>query len=86
MSKAKLDALQARLDLLSLALVALARELPAERVAAAQAGLRREVDQRLGGAALSPQADAAVAADLSSLLRALEGRAPGDPDRAALRG
>ena len=76
MSKAKLDAMRARLDVLSLALVALVCEVPAERVAAVRAGLRLGVEKRLGGVALSPQADAAMAADLSSLLCALGGRPP----------
>jgi len=86
MSKAKLNAMQARLDVLCLALAALAREVPAERVAAVEDSLRREVEQRLNGVALSPQADAAVAADLCRLLRALGGLTPWQSDRAILHG
>ena len=76
MSKAKLNALQARLDLLSVALAALAREVPADRVAAVQEGLWRGVEGRLDGLALSQQADIAVAADLGRLMCALSGGAP----------
>lgn len=41
MSKAKTEALQVRLDVLSLALVALAREVAPDRVAAVREGLLR---------------------------------------------
>jgi hypothetical protein len=71
MSKAKLNAMQARLDVLSLALAALAREVPAERAMAVQ--------DRLDGAALSSQVDAAVATDLSRLMGALGCRLFGNP-------
>lgn len=86
MSKAKMRAMQARLDVMAVALTALARSVPAERAAAVQEGLRRAVAQRLDGAALSPDADAAVAADLGSLMDALGGRACWKPDRATLAG
>ena len=84
MSNAKMNAIQARLDVLTVALTALARALPAERAAAVQDGLRRAVAQRLDGVALSPDADAAVAADLGSLMSALGDRASRSPDRATL--
>ena len=74
MSKAKLNALQARLDLLSVALAALAREVPADRVAEVQEGLWRGVEGWLDGLALSRQADTAVAADLGRLMCALSSR------------
>ena len=74
MSKAKLNAMQVRLEVLTLAVAALAGEVPAERVAAVQDGLRHGIEQWLDGVdALSPQADAAMAADLCSLLSALGG-------------
>ena len=78
MSKAKSHALQARLEVmaLALALAALARAVPADRAVAVQEELRREVAQRLDGVALSPEVDAAVAADLCSLLSALGGPMP----------
>ena len=75
MSKAKLNAMDARMDVLSLALAALAREVPAERMAAVQDGLLRGVEQKLDGMTLSKQTDAAVAADLGRLICALSGRA-----------
>ena len=84
MSKAKLNALQARMDVLSLALAALAREVPAERVAAVQDGLWRGLEERLDGVALSSQADRAVAADLGRLMCALSGRGPLQPGRVTL--
>lgn len=74
MTKAGMDALQVRLDMLVLALAALARAVPAELAAAVQDGLRREVEQRLEGRALSPQADEAVAADMACLMNALDVR------------
>lgn len=49
MSKAKLNAMQARLNVLSLALAALAREVPAERAVAVQDRLRRGLQRRLNG-------------------------------------
>ena len=82
MSKAKLNAVQARLDVLSLALAALAalaREVPAGRAVAVQDRLRRRLQLRLDGAALSPQVDAAVATDLSRLMGALGCRLFGNP-------
>jgi hypothetical protein len=84
MSKAKLDEMQARLDVMAMALVALARYVPAGQAAALQADLRREVAQRLDGEVLSPDADAAVAADLGSLLNALSDRVPWESGRATL--
>lgn len=84
MSKAKLDEMQARLDVMALALVALARCVPAGQAAALQAGLRREMAQRLDGEVLSPDADAAVAADLGSLLNALRGRIPWESGQVTL--
>ena len=79
MSKAKLNAMQARLDVLSMALAALAREVPAERAVAVQDRLRRGLQLRLDKAALSPQVDAAVATDLSRLMGALGCRLHGNP-------
>lgn len=84
MSKVNMEALQARLDVMALALAALARAVPAEQVAAVQDGLRLAVAQRLDGLALSPKADAAVAADLASLMSALGGRTPWEPNRTTL--
>ena len=75
MSTSKIDAMQARMDVLSLALAALAREVPAERAAAVQELLLHGVEQRLDGVMLSPQTDAAIAADLARLMCALRGRA-----------
>lgn len=86
MSKATMDAMQARLDVLSLALVALARAVPTERVAAVQDALRRDLEQRLDGVALSPEADEAMAAEVSNLISALNGRLCGESERAELRG
>ena len=86
MSKAKMDAMHARMDVLSLALTALAREVPAERVAAVQALLLHGVEQRLDGVVLSPQRDAAMAADLGRLVCALSGRALLQPGRVTLPG
>ena len=86
MSKAKMDAMQARLDVMAVAVTALARAVPAERAAAVQEVLWREVAQRLDGLALSPKADATVAADLSRLVRALGGLASWEADRATLPG
>lgn len=74
MSKAKIQGLQMRLDVLSAALVALARAVPAELAAAVQEGLRQEVTQRLKGAQLTPHADETIAADLGRLMDALKGR------------
>jgi len=54
-----------------LALTALAREVPAERRAAVQDRLLHGVEQRLDKLMLSPQTDAAVAADLGRLMCAL---------------
>ena len=76
MSTSKIDAMQARMDVLSLALAALAREVPADRVAAVQDGLLRGVEKRLKGVTLSPPTDSAMAADLGNLMCALSGRAP----------
>ena len=84
MSKAKLNALQARMDVLSLALAVLAREVPAERLEAVQDGLLHGVEQRLDGVALSSQADKAIAADLGRLMCALSGRALLQPGRVTL--
>lgn len=84
MPKAKFEALQARMDVMALALAALARAVPAEQAAALQEVLRREVSQRLDGVALSPEADAAVAADLGGLMSALGGWTPWEQGRAAL--
>jgi hypothetical protein len=84
MSKAKIDAMQARMDVLSLALVALAGEVPAARVAAVQELLLRGVEQRLDGVMLSAQTDAAIAADLGRLMCALRGRAHFQPGRVTL--
>ena len=86
MSKAKMNAMQARLDVMTVALTALARALPPEQAAAAQDGLRRAVALQLDGLALSPDADAAVAADLGGLMSALGDRASWKPDRASLAG
>ena len=72
MSKARLDALQVRLDVLSLALAAMARAMPPESAASVQAAMRREVVQRLNGVVLSATADAALARDLGGLISALE--------------
>lgn len=74
MSTARMDSMQARLDVLVVALAALARAVPAESAATVQEVLRREVEQRLDGMALSAQADEAVAADLSRLMHALDVR------------
>ena len=84
MSKAKLNALQARMDVLSLALAVLAREVPAERLAAVQDGLLHGVERRLDGVMLSPQTDAAIAADLARMMCALGGRAHLQPGRVTL--
>ncbi len=86
MSKARMDAMQARLDVMAVAMTALARAVPAERATAVREGLRRELAQRMEGVALSPDADAAVAADLSSLMCALGGWASRGTDRATLPG
>jgi hypothetical protein len=75
MSKERIDAMQARLDVMALAMVALAPVVPMEQAASLQDGLRRNVAQRLDGVTLSPQADAAVAADLGSLMSALRVKA-----------
>ena len=74
MSKAKIQGLQMRLDVLSVALVALARTVPEELATAVQEGLRREVTQRLERAQLTPHADEAISADLGRLMDALQGR------------
>ena len=84
MSRAKMDALRARLDVMALALATLARAVPAEQAVALKDGLRRDVAQRLDGAALSHEADAAVAADLSRLMSALGSRTPREAGRATL--
>lgn len=57
MTMARMDAMQVRLDVMSLALAALARAVPADLAAGIQEGLQREVAKRLDGVALSPQAD-----------------------------
>lgn len=75
MTMANVDAMQVRLDVLSLALAALARAVPADLAAGIQESLRREVAKRLDGVALSPQADEVVAADLGRLMSALGARA-----------
>ena len=74
MSKFSMETVQARLDLMALALVTLARGVPEDRVAAVQEGLRQSVARQLDGVTLSPDADAAVAADLSRLMEALGDR------------
>lgn len=84
MSKARLDEMQARLDVMALALIALTRLVPADQAAALQADLRREVAQRLEGEGLSPKADAAVAADLGRLMGALGHQVPWDSGRVTL--
>jgi hypothetical protein len=71
MSKAKTEALQVRLDVLSVALVALARAVAPDRVAAVREGLWRDVALRLDGVVLSAQADEAIATDLAGLMSAL---------------
>lgn len=71
MSKAKAEALQMRLDVLSVALVALARAVAPDRVAAVREGLWRDVTQRLDGVVLSAKADEAITADLAGLMIAL---------------
>ena len=86
MPKAKLDAVQARLDVLTLALAALANEVPAERAAMVLDGLRDRVKRRLDGVSLSRQADAAVAADLNCLISALGVQPPRQRSRATLPG
>ena len=86
MPKAKLDAVQARLDVLTLALAALANEVPAERAAMVLDGLRDKVKRRLDGVSLSRQADAAVAADLNCLISALGSPPPLQRSRATLPG
>ena len=86
MPKAQLDAVQARLDVLTLALAALANEVPAERAAMVLDGLRDRVKRRLDGVSLSRQADAAVAADLNCLISALGVQAPRQRSRATLPG
>ena len=84
MSKEKKETMRARLDVLAMALTALARAVPAQRAAEVQESLRRDVAHRLGGVALTPGADAAVAADLGSLMRALGEQASWATDRATL--
>ena len=84
MSKAKMDAMQLRMDVLSLALAALAREVPAERLAAVQDRLLHGVERLLDGVMLPPQTDAAIAADLARLMCALRGRAHLQPGRVTL--
>lgn len=74
MSKAKIQGLQMRLDVLSVALVALARTVPKESATAVQEGLRREVTRRLEGAQLTPHADETISADLGRLMDALQAR------------
>ena len=86
MPKAKLDAVQARLDVLTLALAALANEVPAERAAMVLDGLRDKVKRRLDGVSLSRQADAAVAADLNCLISALGSPPPLQRSRATIPG
>ncbi len=71
MSKAKTEALQVRLDVLSAALVALARTVAPDQVAAVRERLSRDVAQRLDGVVLSAQADEAIATDLAGLMSAL---------------
>lgn len=72
MSKAQMDALQVRLDVLSLALAEIARALPPDRAASVRKAIRNRVTQRLDGVALSDTADAVVAGDLGGLIGALE--------------
>ena len=86
MPKAKLDAVQARLDVLTLALAALANEVPAERAAMVLDGLRDRVKRRLDSVSLSRQADAAVAADLNCLISSLGSPPPRQRSRATLPG
>jgi hypothetical protein len=86
MSKLSMETVQARLDVMALALVTLARAVPEDRVAAVQEGLRRSVARRLDGVTLSPDADAAVAADLSRLMEALGDRPSRPSRRSALAG
>ncbi len=74
MSKAKLETLQVRLDMLSAAMVALARAVPEEMAVAVHEGLRREVAKRLDGTQLTPHADEAIAVDLGRLINALQER------------
>ena len=57
---------------------ALAREVPAERLAAVREGFRLGAEQRLDEVALPGQANAVVAADLCRLMCALSGRAQQD--------
>ncbi len=84
MSKLSMETVQARLDVMSLALVTLARAVPEERVAAVQDGLRRSVTRQMDGVTLSPDADAAVAADLSRLIEALGGWPSGTPSHSTM--
>ncbi len=72
MAKARMDALQVRLDVLSLALAEVARALPPDRAASVREAIRNGVTQRLSGVALSATADAVVARDLGGLISALE--------------
>ena len=86
MLKAKLDSMQARLDVLTLVLAALAKKVPAERAALVLDGLRDRVNRRFVDAPLSHGADAAVAADLNCLISALGGHVPLQRLRATLPG
>lgn len=60
-----------RLDVLSIALLALARAVPAGKQASVREDLQRDVGRWLSGASLSSGSDAAIAAELSALLAAV---------------
>lgn len=72
MKKAQVEELQLRLEMMSLALSALARALPAAAAATVVDALTEEVGLRLQQRRLSDSADAAMAADLGRLFMALQ--------------
>lgn len=65
------EMLTVRVNALSVALTEVARTLSAEQSARAATAIGERIAQLVAGAALSDRADAALAADLAPLMRAL---------------
>jgi len=73
------DMLTVRLDMMSIALTDLARDLPQDPANSAANEIRDAVSHSLAGRCIQGQIDAAVAGDLGPILAALRGTEPVRP-------